>query len=92
MPKAVHQSSRRIPTGSSADKKDVKLGGLEYVLAVEMAVPHCLHPNRPDRNVLLATVFPNLASLCGPVVNEAAFARTVSRLLNLALGSQPSED
>lgn len=57
-----------------------------------MAAPHCSHPNRGDSDVLLAEIYPDLASLCGPVINEVTFAKTVCRLLELALSSPPPED
>lgn len=56
-----------------------------------MAAPHCLHSDHADSDVLLATLFPDLASLSGPVINEATFAQTVCRLLQSALSEEQFE-
>lgn len=57
-----------------------------------MVSPQCSHPDRLDSNELLASVFPGVATLCGPVVNEATFARTLFQLFNAALSSLSPED
>jgi len=41
---------------------------------------------------LLASLFPDVASLCGPVFNEPTLAKTLFNLLNSVLSCPPLED